>query len=45
MTRLFFTNPLAAIKAANKYERLGYIVSVSADGDVVIIDIARLEAA
>lgn len=43
MTRLFYTNPLLAVRAANKYERLGYIVGMSVDGDVITLSIYEME--
>ena len=45
MTRLFYTNPIAAVKAANKYEALGFVVELSVDGDVIIIALYRVEEA
>ena len=45
MTRLFYTNPLAAVKAANKYEALGFVVDMTVDGDVIIVTIYRIEEA
>ena len=45
MTRLFYTNPLAAVKAANKYEAQGYMVDMGVDGDVIIVTIYRIEEA
>ena len=45
MTRLFYTNPLAAVKAASKYEAQGFVVDVQADGDVIIVTIYRIEGA
>jgi len=44
MTRLWFTNPLAAIKAANKYEAQGYMVELVADGDMLCVVLYPMEA-
>lgn len=44
MTRLYYTNPLTAVKAANKYEAQGYVVDMSVDGDVITLTIYKLEA-
>lgn len=44
MTRLYYTNPLAAVKAANKYEAQGYIVDMTVDGDVITLVIYAFEA-
>jgi len=43
MTRLYYTNPLAAVKAANKYEAQGYIVDMTVDGDVITLCVYKLE--
>ena len=43
MTRLYYTNPLAAVKAANKYEAQGYIVDMTVDDDVITLCVYKLE--
>jgi hypothetical protein len=43
MTRLYYTNPLAAVKAANKYEAQGYVVDMSVDGDVITLTLYAVE--
>lgn len=43
MTRFFYTNPLSAVKAANKYEAQGYIVDMAVDGDVITLCVYKLE--
>ena len=43
MTRLYYTSPLAAVKAANKYEVQGYIVDMTVDGDVITLCVYKLE--
>ena len=32
-----FTNPLAAVKYANKYERMGYVVTIEARGERLFV--------
>ena len=32
-----FTNPLHAVKYANKYEKLGYVVSIEARGNRLFV--------
>lgn len=44
MFRLFYTNALRAVRAANKYEALGYVVDMSADDDVITLCIYKTEA-
>lgn len=40
-----FTNPLHAIKYANKYEKLGYLVSIEARGDRLFVTAYKAAAA
>ena len=40
-----FTNPLAAVKYANKYERMGYVVTIEARGDRLFVTAYKAQAA
>jgi hypothetical protein len=40
-----FDNPLAAVKFANKYERMGYVVSIEPRGDKLFVTAYRVQAA
>lgn len=40
-----FTNPLRAVKYANKYEKLGYLVSIEARGDKLFVTAYKAGAA
>jgi hypothetical protein len=43
MTRLYYTEPLLAVRAANKYEAQGFIVDMSVDGDVITLTLYAVE--
>ena len=40
-----FTNPLHAVKYANKYERLGYVVAIEARGDKLFVTAYKASSA
>ena len=40
-----FTNPLAAVKYANKYEKLGYVVLVEARGNKLFVTAYKTKGA
>ena len=42
MCTLYYTSPLLAVKAANKYEAQGYIVAMTHDGDVVVVTVHEI---
>lgn len=44
MTRLCYANPLMAVRAANKYERLGYVVNIEARGDKLFVTAYKAQA-
>ena len=39
-----FTNPLHAVKYANKYERMGYVVTIEARGDKLFVTAYKVQA-
>ena len=43
MQRYYYAKPLAAVKAANKFEAKGLVVELSTDGDVFVVTVYQLE--
>lgn len=39
-----FANPLHAVKYANKYERMGYVVAIEARGDKLFVTAYKVQA-
>lgn len=39
-----FTSPLAAVKYANKYERMGYVVTIEARGERLFVTACKAVA-
>lgn len=39
-----FANPLAAVKYANKYERMGYVVTIEARGERLFVTAYKAQA-
>lgn len=44
MHRFFCHTPTQAIKLAAKYERMGYLVDMGTDGDVLVVTVYTVHA-